>query len=481
MRMEANLQMSQKMQMKLAPQIIQSIEILQLPLLELRNRIDQELIENPVLEREEAQETTEENNEETESEEALEEVEAADSEEADFDTFDDFSSYYNDYGSGGSRSSSSDDEKDPKLQALENSPAPDISLQEHLLRQLSYLDLDDRQYELCESIVANLDTRGYLANSLEDIVKGVDGEVSEDEAEEALAVVQDLEPPGVAARDLSECLMLQLDDDHEKKDFLRRLLENYFEDILENRYPQVADAMDCTIEDLKQAVEEISQLNPMPGSLFGEPSAPNVLPDLRVELIDGEYQIFLEDSWLPSLRFNKYYRKKLNDDSLDGKTKEYLKKKMQSARWLIDAIEQRRSTLYNVTTEMMDAQQDFLDHGDAALKPLKMQDIADRAGVHVSTVSRAISGKYIQTPRGIYPLKHFFTGGLQKKSGEMESWEAVRQKLQKIIRDEDKSDPFSDEQISQELKKQGIDIARRTVSKYRKNLGIPSARKRKEY
>ncbi len=481
MRMEANLQMSQKMQMKLAPQIIQSIEILQLPLLELRNRIDEELIENPVLEREEAQKTADEDGEASESDEDLEEVDAKDSEEADFDTFDDFSSYYTDYGSGGSRGSSSDDEKDPKLQALENSPAPDISLQDHLLRQLSYLDLEEEQHKLCEAIVANLDRRGYLAHPLEEVLKDVDGEATEEEAEEALQIVQRLEPPGVAARSLSECLMLQIDSDHDNKEFLRRLLENHFDDILENRYPQVADAMDCTIEDLKQAVEEISQLNPMPGSLFGEPSAPNVVPDLRVEFVDGDYEIFLEDSWLPSLRFNKYYRKKLNDKSVDGKTKEYLKKKMQSARWLIDAIEQRRSTLYNVTTEMMDVQRDFLDHGDAALKPLKMQDIADRAGVHVSTVSRAISGKYIQTPRGMYPLKHFFAGGLQKKSGEMESWEAVRQKLQKIIRDEDKSDPFSDEQISQELKKQGIDIARRTVSKYRKNLGIPSARKRKEY
>ena len=481
MRMEANLQMSQKMQMKLAPQIIQSIEILQLPLLELKNRIDQELIENPVLEREEAQ-TTAEEGETAEKEENLEEVDAKDSEEADsFDTFDDFSSYYNDYGSGGSRSSSSDDEKDPKLQALENSPAPEMSLQEHLLRQLSYLDLDDRQQELCESIIGSVDSRGYLTNSLDEILKDVNGEISDEEAEEALSVVQGLEPPGVAARSLSECLMLQLDGEHEDKEFLRRLLENHFDDILENRYPQVADAMDCSIQELKDAVERISQLNPMPGSLFGEPSAPNVVPDLRVELIDGDYQIFLEDSWLPSLRYNKYYRRKLNDDSLDDKTKEYLKKKMQSARWLIDAIEQRRSTLYNVTSEMMDVQREFLDHGDAALKPLKMQDIADRAGVHVSTVSRAISGKYIQTPRGIYPLKHFFTGGLQKDSGEMESWEAVRQKLQKIIRDEDKSDPLSDEQISQELKRKGIDIARRTVSKYRKNLGIPSARKRKEY
>ncbi|MEF8788411.1 MAG: RNA polymerase sigma-54 factor, partial [Planctomycetota bacterium] len=223
------------------------------------------------------------------------------------------------------------------------------------------------------------------------------------------------------------------------------------------------------------------RLNPVPGSAFGEAAAPTLLPDVRVELIDGEYQVFLEDSWLPPLGVNRYYLRQLKEGNLDDETKEYIKKKLKSARWLIDAIEQRRSTLYNVSSEIMKAQEKFLDKGDEALKPLRMQEIADRAGVHVSTVSRAISDKYIQTPRGVYPLKHFFSGGLEKDNGESESWEAVRQKLSQIVKHEDKSDPLSDEQISEKLEEQGISIARRTVSKYRRNMGIPSARKRKEY
>jgi len=488
MRMEAILQMSQKMQLKLAPQIIQSIEILQLPLLALRNRLDQELVENPMLEREEAEVEEDEEEEapepvvESPADEIVEVVEAKSAEEGeDFDKFSDFNDYYAEFDSGGVGKSFSGGEKDSKLEALENSPEPQISLEEHLRAQLAYFDITEKTRQICENIIANLDSRGYLAYPLEEIVSSMDIEVSEQEAEEALKVVQQLEPPGVGARSLEECLLLQLDSRHENSEFMRKLIQEHFQEILENKYPKVANEMGCAMEELKAAVEEISKLNPMPGSLFGESAAPYVVPDLRVELIDGEYKVFLEDSWLPPLRLNSYYLDKLRRGDLDSETREFVKKKVQAARWLIDAIEQRRTTLFNVATEILKVQKEFLEKGDAYLKPLKMQDIADRAGVHVSTVSRAISDKYIQTPRGIYSLKHFFTGGLQKQSGEVTSWETVRQKLLEIVRNEDKRNPLSDEQISAELSKQGINIARRTVSKYRKNLNIPSAKQRKEY
>jgi len=485
MRMETNLQMGQKMQQKLAPQIIQSIEILQLPMMELRKRVDQELLENPVLEREDAQEETEAENEETtEPDEELAEVEAKDStEEEDFDTFEDFNDYYNDFANGGGGSSSSGEE-DPKLQALENSPAPDISLQDHLLNQLSYADPDPEIKPVCELVIGAIDRQGYLTSELEELAESAEEDIDEDDLQEALELVQSFDPPGVGARSLEECLLLQLDgrEDTQGDGKLQRdLIENHFEDILENRYPKVRKKLGCSMEDLKEAVDRISRLNPVPGSAFGETAAPTLMPDVRVELIDGEYQVFLEDSWLPPLGVNRYYLRQLKEGNLDDETKEYVKKKLKSARWLIDAIEQRRSTLYNVSSEIMKAQEEFLDKGDEALKPLRMQEIADRAGVHVSTVSRAINDKYIQTPRGVYPLKHFFSGGLEKDNGEAESWEAVRQKLSQIVRDEDKSDPLSDEQISEKLEEQGISIARRTVSKYRRNMGIPSARKRKEY
>jgi RNA polymerase sigma-54 factor len=480
------------MRLKLAPQIIQSIEILQLPLLELRDRIDQELMENPLLEMgpasgEEGEgEDSEQSSSEDEGaveavEEESEETEEDPLESEDYDALEDMIQP-SDYELYGPRSrSSSDGEEDPKRAALENSPAPDISLEEHLRRQLSYFDHDDHIRAICENIVANLDWRGYLEYPLEEITASMDREVTEEEAEEALRIVQHLEPPGVGARDIGECLILQLEEDDPDYEFMHELIQEHFEEIAKNRYPKVAKAMGCTMDRLKEAVERIAKLNPIPGALFGEEAAPHVIPDLRVEWIEGEFRVILEDTSLPSLRICSYYARRLQQKGLDPKTREYLKDKLQSARWLIDAIQQRRSTIYNIASAIVEEQEEFLRQGPMHLKPLKMQEIADKVSVHVSTVSRAISGKYMQTPQGIYSMKHFFTGGVEKDDGEMESWEVVRQKLQHIIENEDKSDPLSDEQLAGELEKRGIEIARRTVSKYRKILGIPSSRRRREY
>jgi len=486
MRLEASLHIRQEMRLKLAPQIIQSIEILQLPLLELRDRIDQELLENPMLEmgaeqEESTEETSEEEDKLVETVEHESETEEEPIESEDYDAIEDFiqPGEYDTYGP--SRSSANTGEKDPKLAALENSPAPDLSLEDHLLGQLSYFELDPIVREVCENIVANLDWRGYLEHPLEEIAGAMEKEISAEQAEEALSVVQQLEPPGVGARDVSECLLLQLDEDDEDFDDLRTLIADHFEDVAKNRYPKVAKAIGCSIEHLKELVEKVARLNPIPGALFEERVAPHVIPDLRVELVEGHFRVVLEDSTLPPLRICSYYARRLQQEDLDTKTREYLRDKFQSAKWLLDAIQQRRSTIYNVASQIVDEQEEFFEKGPMYLKPLKMQEIADKVGVHVSTVSRAISGKYIQTPQGIFSLKHFFTGGVEKNDGEMESWEVVRQKLQYIIENEDKSDPLSDEQLAGELEKQGIDIARRTVSKYRKILGIPSSRQRREY
>lgn len=498
MRLEAVLQIRQEMRLKLAPQIIQSIEILQLPLLELRDRIDQELLENPMLEvsgteespaeeDEESEEATAEELDDIEPVETLKEEPEAEPEpeplaEENYEAIEDIlrQAEADTYEWRRGRAPV-DGDKDAKRAAIENSPAPDISLEEHLRRQLAYLELDPAIRAVCDNIIANLDWRGYLEYPLEEIVASMVGTASPEQADEALQVVQRLEPPGVAARTIEECLLLQLDTRASDHDFLGRIIRDHFQDVLKNRYPKVTKAMGCTMDELKGAIEEIGKLNPIPGALFGEEAAPHVVPDLRVELIDGQYRIVLEDAALPSLRICAYYARRLQQKDLDPKTESYLKDKLQGARWLIDAIQQRRSTLFNITTSIVDTQKEFLDKGAMHLKPLKMQDIADRVGVHVSTVSRAMSGKYIQTPRGIYSLKHFFTGGVQKEDGEVESWEVVRQKLLHVIDDEDKSAPLSDEQVAAELAKQGIDIARRTVSKYRKVLSIASSRQRRQY
>ena len=497
MRLEIGLNMRQQMRLKLAPQIIQSIEILQLPLLELRGRIEQELLENPLLEADETDEQAEDEEtdeqaegqeesevalEEPEPVEPLEEAPEVESDPISEENYDALADLMPEDTFEERRVRQSGDEKDPKLAALENSPAPDISLEEHLRRQLAYFGLEPDLRTICDNLVANLDWHGYLEYPLEEIIASIEEiEVTPEKAQEALAIVQQLEPPGVGARNLEECLLLQLDEREANYEFLKAIIDGHFQDIVRNRYPKVARALGCSIEELKEAVEQIGSLSPVPGALFGEAPTPHIAADLRIELVEGEYQVILEDSTLPSLRICSYYARRLQQEGLDAKTEEYLRKKLQSARWLIDAIQQRRSTIYNITSAIVQEQKEFFDKGPMHLKPLRMQEIADRVGVHVSTVSRALAGKYVQTPRGLYSLKRFFTGGVEKDNGEMESWEVVRQKLLNVVEQEDKSKPMSDEQLAAELGAQGIDIARRTVSKYRKLLNIPSSRQRRQY
>ena len=505
MRLEASLHMRQEMRMRLAPQIIQSIEILQLPLIELKAKIDQELLENALLEQADSTETEEQESGEAPAESAETEPEAearqeepaaiapeeqvgevtADAEhpgEEQIGRLDDLTRYYDDFGEGGYRPRrASPDVIDAKQEAFENSPAPDITLAEHLIRQLAYLDINERMRRVCVNIISNLDAHGWLAGPLQEVVNSMEDGPTIEEGERALAVVQSLEPPGVGARSLQECLVLQLDPRSEDCEFLRTLITEHFDEILHNKYPQVAKKMGCEVADLTAAVEKIGKLNPNPGSLFETKAVPHVLPDLRVDELDGEYTVILNDTWLPPLRISAYYARRLQDEALDPKTREYMQKKLQNAQGLIAAIEQRRTTVFRVATEIVKAQKEFFDKGAMYQKPLKMQDVADRVGVHVSTVSRAISDKYAQTPRGIFSLKYFFTGGVTREDGEAESWEVVRQKLLDVVGHEDKSNPLSDDEIAEELGKQGIEIARRTVSKYRKTLNIPSSRQRKQY
>lgn len=491
MRMEATLQARQEMHMKLAPQVIQSIEILQLPMVELKQRIEEELMENPMLEEEvsekgeegEKTESLENSEVEEPSEDVVDDVSVKGEEDAEqFDRLDDLASYYEEHSAGPPKvSASTSGEKDAKLEAFDNSPAPDPTLEEHLLGQLAYQDIDEKLDGLCKNMIANLDERGYLAYPLEDIVESMEDDVSLEDAEQALEIVQGFEPPGVAARDIQECLLLQLDDRGEDYDFVVSIIRDYFDDVLNNRLPKIAQKTGREVEEVSEAVEKIGKLNPRPGALFSNLSTPHVMPDLRIEERDGKYDVVLEETWLPSLRICAYYARKLQQEDLDEKTREYLQKKLQGARGIISAIEQRRATLESVAREIVRVQEEFFRKGEMYLKPLKMQEVADSVGVHVSTVSRAIAGKYAQTPQGIYSLKHFFTGGVKKDDGDMESWEVVRHKLQQIVANEDKSKPLSDEAIAEKLNEEGIDIARRTVSKYRKSLNIPSSRMRKEY
>jgi len=485
--MENSLQVQQEMQMKLAPQVIQSIEILQLPLLELEQKIDQELEENPLLELESAHDNiadesenspdnVEDEHDKTESEEpgAEEELEAER-----FEMLDDLTNYYEQNATG--QPKSSNDEKGGKLEAMENTQEADPTLQEHLLAQLVYLAPEEPLQTICKSIITDLDEKGYLEHSLEEILSAMDIKATQKDKEKALRIVQSMEPPGVGARDLKECLLLQLDRRDEEYELTAEIIKNHFEDLTRNRLPRIAHKTGSSLNKIKEVVDKIGALNPRPGALFSTALSPHVLPDINIYAENGGYEVMLENAWLPSLRISAYYARRLQDKNLDEKTREYLSNKLNAAQGIISAIEQRRATLENVAEVIVKEQKEFLDKGEMYLKPLKMQDVADEVGIHVSTVSRAISGKYAQTPQGIYSLKKFFTGGTLKKDGSMASWEVVRQKLMQIVRNEDKNEPLSDDTIAAELQAQGIDIARRTVAKYRKQLNIPSSRIRREY
>ncbi len=289
-----------------------------------------------------------------------------------------------------------------------------------------------------------------------------------------------MEPRGVGARDLRECLLLQVTDDDPDAALQRTLIRDHLDDVKRNKLPRVAKAMGLEIAELYDLVHGLARFSTRPGAAYSGGPIRYIRPDVVVEWEDGEYCVRLINDYLPRIGLAPNVRKMLKEARNDPKVREYLKRKVDSAKWLIEAIAQRQSTLERVAKEIVKRQRDYLDFGVNHLRPLKMQEIADVLGIHVSTVSRAISDKHVQTPRGIVPLKFFFTGGTENEDGGIESRLSVKDRVRSLIDDEDKSKPYSDDQVAEELAKQyGLEIARRTVTKYRKALGIPSSRQRR--
>jgi RNA polymerase sigma-54 factor len=298
-------------------------------------------------------------------------------------------------------------------------------------------------------------------------------------AQKALGIVQKLDPPGVGARNLRECLQLQLMPGMHLYEQMRTLIANHLEDLEHNRLPAIQKKTGYTLDLIHETMLELRKLNPKPGAMFGDVHAPTVTPDVFLDVgDDGNYKIRLEDGRIPSLHISGYYRKLLERGATDQE-KEWIKRKLNAAQWLIESIEQRRNTLTRVSQAIVDHQTEFLNKGPEHLEPLKMQQIADKVGVHVTTVSRAVDDKWIQTPRGIFPLKRFFAGGTTTAAGEEVAWDTVRLKLQEVIDKEDKQHPLSDDDLVLELAKHGLTVARRTVTKYRKLMKIPSSRERR--
>jgi RNA polymerase sigma-54 factor len=297
-----------------------------------------------------------------------------------------------------------------------------------------------------------------------------------------LAVVQGMDPPGVGARDLKECLLLQIPSDMPSARQLRRLVTDHLEDLAGNRLPLIVRKTGLTIEQIEGLRDQLHGLKPKPGAMFTQPFVPVVKPDVYVDQqSDGSWKVRLEEVDLPNLRISPTYREMLHSPATPAATREYIKRKINAAQWLIESIEQRRSTLLKTTQAIVDHQTRFLSEGPEAIEPLKMQQIADRIGMHVTTVSRAVDDKWLQTPRGLWALRRFFVGGTVSADGEEVAWDTVRMKLQEIIQAEPKDAPFSDDDLVEELAKKGITVARRTVTKYRKAMDIPSSRQRRDW
>jgi RNA polymerase sigma-54 factor len=465
------------LQLRLSPQMLQRIEILQLPALDLAHLIEQELQENEALEL--TQETEAPGPEAADGEAGDGEAgdgEAGEDSLLDADT-DDWEP--REVGTGPTR-----------MDVMAATATAPVTLAEHLRQQLDVLDLQPRERELAREIVAALNDRGWLDLPLEDVDAALQPPPTGGELEHALHVVQSLEPTGVGARDLTECLLLQLSPDCPDYELLVTLVLQHLDDIAHNRIPRIVRETGADVDRVLAAIDVISHLDPIPGRSFGEVTVPHVRPDVVVRRAGDGYEIAIENDWLPDVIVSRSYRDMARDRRVDPELRKHIRAKIEGAQSLVEAIEQRKNTLFRVASELVNRQADYLEHGPAALRPLRMQEIAEALGVHVSTVSRAISGKYIQMPRGIEPLKALFTGeiptqaghGTQGEPDEVASRAGVQEQVRGIIAAEDPRQPLSDEAIVTILKQgHGLEIARRTVTKYRKALGLGSSRARRVY
>lgn len=516
MRFQTSQQMKLGQHMKLAPRMIQSMEILQMPLSELRERIEQELESNPTLEvaeieagagldeREGASANDQSLNIEPESAgdfARLDEYTESNPDAAE-NTYSD-SRVTRDY-EPGQRTRSSAGERDAKIDAMASAPARGASLSEQLMAQWSLTDVSDRVKLMGEAIIANLEDDGYLRAEFEELESRSgqalrDLKPSEADWELALQAVQLLlEPSGVGARDARECLLLQIDSlgdrfgedrddeisvDPKALEVARKLVGEYFEELMKNRLPKVAARSGLDLDQINSGLELLRRLSLSPARRLVEESPEAVIPDGVVEFDEEQdrYYAYLTEGRLPDVRINQEYAKMSADKGVPTNDRTFLKKNLSNAQWLMDAVAQRQHTLLRVINAVLDEQREFFDYGPEALKPLPMKTIADRLGIHVATVSRAVSEKYLMTPRGIVPLRSFFSGGLSTESGEDVSANSVKATIGEIIENEDKAKPFSDEAIVKQLKERGIEIARRTVAKYRDQLGVPTARMRKQF
>ena len=502
MRFTLSQELKQEQRQILTQRMIQSMELLQLSFLQLEQRIDQELKENPVLELEsEPSADTEERSgmdsgiidglgdelpqrDEREPEIRLEGFADANATE-EFSIADEFAQNYADtIDEDPIRSQNWLEDQDTfRADVFANVESPGETLQEHLERQLNWYTLAEPLRDMVLRIINNLDSAGYFPYDLGDFLG--DNHTAEELAlaQEALALVQGLEPTGVGGKNLHECLLLQINPESEHAELLRILITSCLEDISTNRLPVIVKTYGYPLNKVQGAVAELRHFNPRPASGFGAMAAVALVPDIIIEKSElGRYTVRLEDGRATQLRVSKYYKNLLEQHGTDKETRGYIRKKVGAARWLLDAIGQRRDTLLRVSQAMVDHQSEFFDQGQRALKPLKMQQIADLTGMHVTTVSRACDEKWVASPQGVFPLRRLFVGGVTSVDNEdAVANDVVRLKLQEIIALEDKKAPLSDDALVKKLEAEGIQVARRTIVKYRQLLDIPNSRSRRQW
>jgi len=476
-----------RQELKINPRLYQAMDLLYMPLLDLQQHLKQELLNNPFLDMVEPDDEEEEQSEEEGVEvEAAPEEEKASNDEIDWEEI-----LLDGFDTGGRR------EEHEEREYYEPVTVDSRNLADHLIDQIALLNLTPRQQFLADEFIGNVNEDGYLACPLEQILRSVNEEVERaaqeaerdiddlplytlPEVEDMLVIVQNLDPPGVGARDLRECLMLQLREAGLEQSVPYRLVRDCFEELINHRWSEISKRFGISPADVQKAADEIKKLDPKPGLVYSNAGDNYIIPDLIVDKIDGRYHVFLNDANLPRLKLSRAYQEIARDKKkFEGESKEFISNKLNSANWMIQAIEQRRQTMLKVMNYIVDRQRDFFEKGVQYLKPLTLREVAEVINMHESTVSRVTNEKFVQTPRGVLPLKFFFSSGLSTTGGEDVSARGIKAQIEKLVSDEDPKHPLTDQAIVNILKEGGVQIARRTVAKYRDQLGVLSARMRK--
>ncbi|MEN9352716.1 MAG: polymerase sigma factor [Fibrobacterota bacterium] len=482
-----SLNMDMRMEQKLTPQMIQSLKLLQVSSLELEMLVKQEMEQNPCLELDDGPEpyeernsddrSTEDNEWEVKAPDDFEETPAAVQEEARQEI--DWETYFDD---GFETGTNFNEERGGEEESWEATPVHQASMEEFLLGQLKEKRFDQTLRPLLEYLVGGLNENGFLEATREEAVKKFP-ELDEATWEEALNVLQHLDPPGIGARDLRESLQIQLLRGGHRDTLAWRIVAECFGLLQKLKIPTIARRLDSTPEEIQAAIKEIGQLEPRPGRQLSSQPPPSVIPDLIVEKApDGTWIVIINDRTVPSLRVSRSYQEMIRRGSrASADEKKYVREKLNSASWLVRSIEQRKGTMLRVMYAIIDSQPEFFEEGPGHLRPLVLQIIADKVKMHISTVSRVTNEKYVQTPHGVFELKSFFSASVTQEDGTEISSVEARDAIQKMIQAEDPEAPLSDQKIVDELKKNGLDVARRTVAKYRDMMGILPARMRRKF